>query len=41
MDKKHLYTAATILAVIAAVAAFQKHVYKLPVVGEYLPGGAA
>ena len=41
MDKKHFYTAATILVVFGIAAAFQKHVYKVPVVGAYLPGGAA
>ena len=24
---------------IAMIYAFQKHVYKVPVIGEYLPGG--
>lgn len=38
MDKKHLYSALTIVAVIAAVAAFQKHVTAIPVIGAYLPG---
>ena len=40
MDKKHLYSALLIVGVVAAVAAFQKHVYKIPMVGVYLPGGA-
>lgn len=40
MDKKHLYSALMIVGVVAAVAAFQKHVYQIPVLGAYLPGGA-
>lgn len=40
MNKKHLYTAVTILAVYAAVAAIQK-VYPIPVVGAYLPKASA
>jgi len=39
MNKKHLYTAVTILAVYAAVAAVQK-VYPIPVIGPYLPKAA-
>lgn len=41
MEKKHLYSALMIVGVIAAVHAFQKHVYKVPVIGPYLPGGTA
>lgn len=29
----------TVLVIIAAVTVFQKKVYKLPLVGDYLPGG--
>ena len=39
--KDKLIFAVEVLVVFAAVAALQKHVYKLPVVGAYLPGGAA
>jgi hypothetical protein len=39
MNKKHLYTAVTILAVYAVVAAVQS-VYPIPVVGKYLPKAA-
>lgn len=38
--KDKLIFAAEVLAVFAIAYAFQKHVYKLPVVGAYLPGGA-
>lgn len=31
---------AEVLVVFAIAAAIQKHVFKLPVVGDYLPGGA-
>jgi hypothetical protein len=31
--------AALVLAVIALVAMFQKKVAKVPVIGDYLPGG--
>lgn len=37
--KDKLMFAAEVAVVIAAIYAFQKHVYKLPVVGAYLPGG--
>lgn len=30
---------AEVAIVFAAIYAFQKHVYKVPVVGMYLPGG--
>ena len=36
MNKKHLYTAVTILAVYAVVAGIQK-MYPIPVIGPYLP----
>jgi hypothetical protein len=36
MNKKHLYTVATVLAVYAACAALQK-VWPIPVLGPYLP----
>ena len=32
--------AAEVLLVFAVVYAIQKQVFKLPVIGEYLPGGA-
>jgi hypothetical protein len=38
MDKKHMYSALMIIGVVAAVAAFQKHVMAVPVLGAYLPG---
>ena len=38
MNEKLMFLAEVAVA-IAVIAAFQKHVYKLPVVGEYLPGG--
>jgi hypothetical protein len=37
--KEKLMFAAEILVVVMAVAALQKHVMKVPVVGGYLPGG--
>jgi len=40
MNKKHLYTAVTILAVYAAVAALQKS-FPIPVIGAYLPKASA
>jgi hypothetical protein len=40
MNKKHLYTAVTILAVYAAVAAVQK-MWPIPVIGAYLPKASA
>ena len=33
--------AAEVLIVFAVVYAVQKKVYKVPVIGEFLPGGAA
>jgi hypothetical protein len=41
MDKKHLYSAATVAVVIVMIAAFQKHVSQIPVLGVYLPGSKA
>ena len=38
MAKKHMYSALMIVGVVAAVAAFQKHVMQIPVLGAYLPG---
>jgi uncharacterized membrane protein len=35
----HLKNAAFVLAVFAITYAVQKRVFKVPVVGEYLPGG--
>jgi len=35
-----LIFAAEVLAVFAVAYAIQKHVFKVPVVGAYLPGGA-
>lgn len=37
MNKSTLIAAAKILAVVAAAAAFQRHVMAVPVVGQYLP----
>lgn len=37
--KEKLMFAAEVAVVFAAIYAFQKHIYKVPVVGEYLPGG--
>jgi uncharacterized membrane protein len=39
--KEKLEFVAMVAVAFAAIAAFQKHVYKVPVVGAYLPGGAA
>lgn len=39
--KQKLVFAAEVLVVFAAVYALQKHVYQIPVVGQYLPGGVA
>lgn len=35
----HLKNAAFVLAVVAVCYAVQKHGFKVPVVGAYLPGG--
>lgn len=37
--KEHLIFAASVAAVLVAIGIIQTNVYKLPVVGEYLPGG--
>lgn len=37
--KEKLIFVAEVLAVIAVVAAIQKNVFKVPVIGAYLPGG--
>jgi len=37
ISKAHLMTAAVALAAFAAVAFFQRKVYAVPVVGDYLP----
>jgi uncharacterized membrane protein len=37
--KAKLIFLAEVAVAVAVIAAFQKHVYKLPVVGGYLPGG--
>lgn len=37
--KDKLMFAAEVLAVFAVVYAFQKKVYKVPVIGDFLPGG--
>lgn len=39
--KTKLMFAVEVLAVFAIVYAIQKHGMKLPVIGEYLPGGGA
>lgn len=36
---QRLKFAAEILVIFAVAAAIQKHVFKVPVVGAYLPGG--
>jgi len=38
VKEKALFVASVALS-FAVIAAFQMHVYKLPVVGKYLPGG--
>jgi len=38
--KEKLMFAAEVLIVFAVAYAVQKHVFKVPVIGEYLPGGA-
>jgi hypothetical protein len=37
MTKAHIESALMVLGVIMAVAAFQRHVVVIPVIGEYLP----
>jgi hypothetical protein len=39
--KQHIHTALIILGTFAAVAFIQRNVMAVPVVGPYLPGGAA
>ena len=39
--KSKLVFAAEVLVVFAAIYALQKHVYQVPVIGQYLPGGTA
>jgi hypothetical protein len=39
VKEKAMFVASVAVAIMA-IAAFQKHVYKVPVVGAYLPGGA-
>lgn len=41
MNKATIHTALIAIAAVALVAAVQKHVMQVPVVGAYLPGGAA
>lgn len=36
--KQKLMFLAEVAVAVAVIAAIQKHVYKLPVVGDYLPG---
>lgn len=38
--KEKLEFVAMVAVAYAAMYAFQKHVYKVPVIGAYLPGGA-
>ena len=38
--KEKLMFVAEVAVAFAAIYAFQKHVYKVPVIGPYLPGGA-
>ena len=40
MSKAHLNTAMVALAAYVVVAAFQKHVMRVPVIGGYLPQAA-
>jgi len=37
--KEYAMLVAKVAAAYAVIYAFQKHVYKVPVVGDYLPGG--
>ena len=37
MNKAHLKAAGLVAITIIAIAAFQRHVMKVPVIGEYLP----
>ncbi len=37
MSQAHLKAAGLVVITLIAVAAFQRHVMKLPVVGNYLP----
>lgn len=41
MDKKHLHTALVVLGIYAVTAFVQRNVFSVPVIGAYLPGGAA
>lgn len=41
MDKKHMYSVLMIVGTVAAVAALQKHVFQIPVIGQYLPGATS
>lgn len=41
MNKAMIHTALIALAAFAAIALIQKKVMPIPVVGGYLPGGAA
>lgn len=38
--KDRLIFLAEVAVAVAVLAAFQKHVYAIPVVGKYLPGGS-
>lgn len=38
--KEKIEFVAMVAVAFAGIYAFQKHVYKIPVVGAYLPGGA-
>lgn len=40
MNNKHVQAALMIVAVVAGIAAFQKHVMAIPVIGGYLPTAA-
>jgi hypothetical protein len=40
MNKEVLQTALIAIVAFAVVAAVQQHAMKVPVIGEYLPGGA-
>lgn len=41
MNKAMIHTGLIALAAFAIVAAVQKHAMQIPVIGPYLPGGAA
>jgi hypothetical protein len=40
INKQTIHSALLVLAVVGIVAAVQAHVVKVPLIGDYLPGGA-